>query len=285
MPMASLASDHPLARLSRAVNVSASSRSALDSLSIRCGLATASAISSAPCTAGSTQDGWTSTSRSGTDHLQPDGDCGGQRDRPPQLALGAALPGGNRPGGVQGRLGPGVQPFAGRAPALAVEPLRDRALELVDPLVQRPDPVQDLGRDVRRAGAARRGRPRLVVAHPRHISSVAGRADQTGTLVRDPGDRVADPAERLADPDPLAGNGGRLEPVGQPVERVEPLHARPPGGLGLPAPCSGARPRAAPSAATARPAPGRPASARPGWRRRRRARCTRRPSPRPDAGL
>jgi hypothetical protein len=66
MPMASLATDHPLARLSRAANVSASRRSALDSRSIRRGLAITNAMSSTPCTAGSTQYGCTSTSRSGT---------------------------------------------------------------------------------------------------------------------------------------------------------------------------------------------------------------------------
>ena len=55
MPMASLASDQPLARLSRAANVSASRRSALDSRSIRRGLDITSTTSSAPWTAGSTQ--------------------------------------------------------------------------------------------------------------------------------------------------------------------------------------------------------------------------------------
>ena len=68
-----------------------------------------------------------------------------------------------------------VQPRAGMA-ALR-QAMRDRALELVDPLVQRPDPLDDM--------RAARGRsltvPRFslrpgarVVADPRHSTSLAG---------------------------------------------------------------------------------------------------------------
>jgi hypothetical protein len=71
IPMASLASDHPLDRLSRTANVSASHRSALDSLLMRRGLAAKSTTSSTPSAAGSTQDGRTSTSRSGTAICSP----------------------------------------------------------------------------------------------------------------------------------------------------------------------------------------------------------------------
>ena len=144
--------------------------------------------------------------------LQRDGHRGGQRDRPPQLALGAPLPRRDGACRVHGRPGAGVHPLARRVHALRLEPLRDQPVQFVDPLVQRTDPVDDLGR-------------RVFVAHAAHAS--AGYRRSCRPPVRAP---------PRAGPSPPAGVGGRLKPVGQPVERVEPVHARPPRGLGLPGP-------------------------------------------------
>ena len=83
--------------------------------------------------------------------LEPDGDRGGDRDGPAQLALGPAAPRGQR-GALVHRPGGLVQPLA-RVHALRLKALRDQAVELVDPAVQRPDPVDDLGRRYRQQAA------------------------------------------------------------------------------------------------------------------------------------
>ncbi len=144
MPTASLATDQPLARVSSAASTRLSDRMALDWRLIRCGLAVTSTISSAPCTAGRIHVGRTRTSLSGTATWSAAATATvtatGQRSSPSVLRrhAGNAERCVHLPGGL-------VQPLA-RVHALRLQAQRDQALEFVDPGVQRPDPVHDLGR-------------------------------------------------------------------------------------------------------------------------------------------
>ena len=122
-----------------------------------------STISSAPCATGRIHDGLTRTSLSGTATCSPMASAvvmvTGQRSSPWVLRRHAgrlrALV--HRPGGL-------VQPLA-RVHALRLEPLRDQAVEVVDPAVQRPDPVDDLGG---RFFVSERRRAYFVVTHASH---------------------------------------------------------------------------------------------------------------------
>jgi hypothetical protein len=60
-----------------------------------------------------------------------------------------------------------VQPLA-RVHALCLKTLRHQPVQLVDPVVQRPDAVDDLGRC---RGAFLRRRPRFVVTYASHRTS------------------------------------------------------------------------------------------------------------------
>ena len=211
-----------------------------------------SASSSAPCTAGRIHDGadqhQPAAARPPGARWRPRGD----RDGPAQLALGLAPPGGQlRRGCTAGGScshSPACTPSAARRCATSV-------VQLVDPVVQRPDPVGDLGARGAAGGTAPRA---FVVAHARHGTRSRRSVKPERTLVRDARDHVArrgrgprraGPASR-----PPARGRRRLEPVGQPVERVQAVHARPRARARAPRTCCGAPPRAGWSAPTLSPA-------------------------------
>ena len=204
-------------------------------------------MSIAPSSAGSTQEGLSSDEPVRHRDLQRDGHRGAQGDLPACLALGAAAPRGRLrrmaafDAGVQQR---------GRGHARRLQPLRDDVLQLVQPLVQRLDAVQHM-RVVRWRGLADTPSSgvRIVVADRSHSTSLPGPSSRRAILVRDSRNNVPHAAERLPERDPCLpapASGAvsrRLEPVGQPVQRVKPLHARPPGRLRLPGPAAVPHPR------------------------------------------
>src|SRR6185437_1169712 len=193
-----------------------------------------------------------------------DGDRGGERDRPAQLALGLAAPRGQRvalphnPGRV-------VQPYT-RVSAVRGKALLHQVVQLVDPVVQRPD----LGNDLRRRGAALRPLTRFVVSYARHSNRLRA------APLRRPLEAARPLSAEYRRSHPPRGRGPRRAGLacpppcrrapairaGRRAGRARTGRARLPSARArAPRSCCDAPPRAAWSAVTAPRPPGRRASA------------------------